>query len=221
MPTHGVATSDNSHGGLLPAHWHELRALVDDVLDAPLPQRAALIVQLCHGDVSWIASLAQMVEDCERELPLLDRPAPEQFAQLLDDEPQLTLPELLGDRYRIEREIGRGGMARVFLADDTKHHRKVAVKVIRPDLAASLGRERFLREIDIAARLQHPNIVPLYDSGDAEGVLYFVMPYEDGPSLRQRLETGAPGNSMDAHSPLGCFENWRLNSAVEGTTNGH
>ena len=192
MAKNGIVTSDNSHDGLLPAHWDELSALVDDVLDAPAPQRAALIAQLCHGDVARIALLAQMVEECERELPLLDRPAPEQFAQLLDDEPQLTLPELLGDRYRIEREIGRGGMARVFLADDTKHHRKVAVKVIRPDLAASLGRERFLREIGIAARLRHPNIVPLYDSGDADGVLYFVMPYEDGPSLRQRLATGAP-----------------------------
>ena len=96
------------------------------------------------------------------------------------------MPDVLGGRYRIEREIGRGGMARVYLAHDIKHARNVAVKVIRPDLAASLGRERFLREIGIAARLRHPNIVPLYDSGDADGVLFFVMPYEEGLSLRSR-----------------------------------
>jgi TolB-like protein/tRNA A-37 threonylcarbamoyl transferase component Bud32/Tfp pilus assembly protein PilF len=96
---------------------------------------------------------------------------------------------VLGGRYGIEREIGRGGMARVYLAHDIKHARDVAVKVIRPDLAASLGRERFLREIAIAARLRHPNIVPLYDSGDADGLLYFVMPFEEGPSLRARLDT--------------------------------
>ena len=97
------------------------------------------------------------------------------------------LPELLGGRYRTGRELGHGGMASVYLARDIKHGRDVAVKVIRADLAASLGRERFLREIAIAARLRHPNIVPLFDSGDADGVLYFVMPYEDGPSLRSKI----------------------------------
>jgi len=100
------------------------------------------------------------------------------------------IPDVLGGRYRIERELGFGGMARVYLARDVKHGRDVAVKVIRPELAASLGRARFLREIEIAARLRHPNIVPLYDSGDADGVLYFVMPYEEGPSLRSRLDDG-------------------------------
>jgi serine/threonine-protein kinase len=78
----------------------------------------------------------------------------------------------------------------VYLARDAKHARNVAVKVIRPDVAASLGRDRFLREIGIAARLRHPNIVPLYDSGDADGLLYFVMPYEEGPSLGARLRDG-------------------------------
>jgi serine/threonine-protein kinase len=108
-----------------------------------------------------------------------------------DDRSQ-ELPPVIGDRYRIGRELGHGGMARVYLAQDLKHGRDVAVKVIRAELAASLGRERFLREIDIAARLRHPNIVPLYDSGDVQGTLYFVMPYEDGPSLRTRLAaTGA------------------------------
>ena len=90
-------------------------------------------------------------------------------------------------RYLVEKEIGQGGMATVYLAEDVKHHRKVAIKVLREDLAASMGSARFLREIEIAARLQHPNILPLLDSGDADGFLYYVMPYVTGQSLRERL----------------------------------
>jgi serine/threonine protein kinase/tetratricopeptide (TPR) repeat protein len=93
----------------------------------------------------------------------------------------------LSDRYEIDSEIGRGGMAVVFLALDRKLDRKVALKVLRPELASSLGPERFLREIEIAAGLTHPNILTLYDCGDAEGLLYYVMPYVDGESLRDRL----------------------------------
>ena len=97
------------------------------------------------------------------------------------------LQQALGTAYRIERELGQGGMATVFLADDLKHDRKVAIKVLRPELAAALGAERFTREIRIAARLQHPHILPLLDSGQAEGFLYYVMPYVEGQSLRDRL----------------------------------
>ena len=93
----------------------------------------------------------------------------------------------LADRYRIERELGAGGMATVYLAHDLKHDRKVAIKVLRPDLAATLGAERFLREIRIAAALQHPHIVPLHDSGEVEGHLFYVMPHVEGQSLRQKL----------------------------------
>jgi Tol biopolymer transport system component len=97
------------------------------------------------------------------------------------------LTEALQDRYTLERELGAGGMATVYLADDPKHHRKVALKVLRPDLAATLGPERFLREVTIAANLQHPHILPVYDSGEADGFLYYVMPYVEGESLRDRL----------------------------------
>ena len=93
----------------------------------------------------------------------------------------------LAGRYEVEREIGRGGMAAVYLARDVKHDRRVAVKVLHPELAAELGAERFLREIQIAARLLHPHIVPLLDSGSAGGTLYYIMPYVEGESLRQRL----------------------------------
>ena len=98
-----------------------------------------------------------------------------------------SLREALADRYAVERELGRGGMATVFLAEDLKHHRPVAIKVLHAELTAALGAERFLREIEIAARLQHPHILPLYDSGAAAGFLYYVMPYVEGESLRDRL----------------------------------
>ena len=93
----------------------------------------------------------------------------------------------LADRYAVEREIGSGGMATVYLAEDLKLHRKVALKVLRPELAAALGPDRFLQEIDIAARLNHPHILGLHDCGEAEGFLYYVMPYIEGESLREKL----------------------------------
>ena len=94
----------------------------------------------------------------------------------------------LSGRYRIERELGHGGMATVYLGHDLKHHRPVAIKVLDPRLAAGIGAERFLREIEVAARLSHPHIVPLFDSGTADGQLYFVMPYIEGETLRARLD---------------------------------
>src|SRR6266511_975518 len=93
----------------------------------------------------------------------------------------------LAEHYAIKRELGRGGMATVYLAEDLKHRRPVALKVLSPDLAAALGTERFLREIEIAARLTHPHILPLHDSGEADGLLYYVMPFVEGESLRGRL----------------------------------
>ncbi len=97
------------------------------------------------------------------------------------------LPTVLADRYRLERELGTGGMATVYLAEDVKHRRKVAVKVLKPELAAIIGGERFLQEIEVTANLQHPNILPLYDSGAADRFLYYVMPYIEGESLREKL----------------------------------
>jgi len=98
------------------------------------------------------------------------------------------LTAALGDRYAIEREVGRGGMAVVFLAEDLKHKRRVAIKVLHPELAASVGGKRFLREIETVARLNHPHILPVHDSGDVDGLLYFVMPFVEGESLRHRLD---------------------------------
>src|SRR5438105_3590476 len=103
-------------------------------------------------------------------------------------DPLARVQAALAGRYTIERELGRGGMATVYLAQDLKHHRKVAIKVLKPELAAALGPERFLQEIEIAAGLTHPHILPLYDSGVATGLLYYVMPYVEGETLRNRLD---------------------------------
>src|SRR5688500_97129 len=94
----------------------------------------------------------------------------------------------LAGRYRIERELGAGGMATVYLAHDLRHEREVAIKVLHPDLGAALGGDRFLSEIKTTARLQHPHILPLLDSGEADGLLFYVMPYVRGETLRTRLE---------------------------------
>src|SRR3954471_18108949 len=115
-----------------------------------------------------------------------------------DDAGKPEAPDLLAaalaDRYRVERELGRGGMATVYLAHDLRHDRPIALKVLRPELAASLGPERFLQEIRIAARLRHPHILPVHDSGETTGTrevgggrLWYTMPYVEGESLRQRL----------------------------------
>ena len=98
------------------------------------------------------------------------------------------LTAALVGRYRVERELGAGGMATVYLAHDLRHERVVAIKVLHPDLGAALGGERFLAEIKTTARLQHPHILPLLDSGEADGLLFYVMPFVDGETLRARLE---------------------------------
>ena len=97
------------------------------------------------------------------------------------------LSAALDDRYRIERELGQGGMATVYLAEDVRHRRKVALKVLKPELAAVLGADRFVQEITTTASLQHPHILPLFDSGTADGFLFYVMPFIEGETLRDKL----------------------------------
>ena len=94
----------------------------------------------------------------------------------------------LSGRYTIERKLGEGGMATVYLADDIKHERKVALKVLKPELAAVVGADRFLAEIKTTANLQHPHILPLFDSGEADSFVFYVMPYVEGETLRERLQ---------------------------------
>ena len=181
-------SSDSAARGPRPQDdWPRLEPLIDAVLDVAPDHRAARLAELCRGDAALHARLARLVDECERPYAILDQSAAECFAGLFDDGVP-SFPQSLATRYRDARELGRGGMAVVFLAHDVKHGRDVAVKVVRPELAAALGRERFLREIEIVAGLRHPHIMPLYDSGESDGSLYYVMPYEEGHSLRQRLD---------------------------------
>src|SRR5512141_772801 len=115
------------------------------------------------------------------------------------------LSAALSDRYTIERELGAGGMATVYLAHDIKHDRKVALKVLKPELAAVLGSDRFVVEIKTTAALQHPHILPLFDSGTADGFLYYVMPFIDGETLRSKL---------DRETQLGIEEAIRITTQV-------
>src|SRR5690349_20620306 len=136
-------------------------------------------------------------ERAAAEHTLFDVP-PTRPAPPTDHDTLATARAVLGDRYTIEREIGRGGMATVYLAEEAKHGRPVAIKVLRPELAATLGAERFLREIGIAARLSHPHLVPLIDSGDAGGLLYYVSAYLSGGSLLDRIDSAGKLGVRDA-----------------------
>jgi len=128
----------------------------------------------------------------------------------------LRLSEALADRYRIEREPGRGGLATVYLANDLKHDRDVAIKLLHPDLGAALGGERFLTEIRTTARVQHPHILPLLDSGEADGLLYYVMPLVTGETLRARLEREKQLPLEDASRVAGFNQNAWPDSARTG-----
>jgi len=176
--------------------WGRLEPLIDTVLDAPPDRRDAVARELSGGDDAVYARLQDLAADCAKNHRLLDRPAAERFALLFGPGPIVT-PEMhltdrlsaaVADRYRIERELGSGGMATVYLAQDIKHDRKVALKVLKPELAAVLGAERFVVEIKTTAALQHPQILPLFDSGTADGFLYYVMPFIDGETLRTKLD---------------------------------
>ncbi len=147
-------------------------------MDAAGRDRATLAVSGSASALRGLRFLARDFTIRRASLPILTR--------MLEVSSLLT--SALADRYLVQGELGQGGMATVYLAEERKHARKVAIKVLRPEFSASLGAERFLREIGIAARLAHPHIVPLIDSGESEGLLYYVSPYVPGGSLRERLK---------------------------------
>ena len=172
---------------LTPELWRLIEPIIDAALDLPASQRSAYVRATCSGDPSLLALVERLLATHDEPSATLDLPAAQRFSSLLEDRP-LSLPEILGGQYRIGRALGRGGMATVFLADDLRHERQVAVKVLHAELAAALGSALFLAEIKTTARLQHSHILPLHDSGDDEGVLYYVMPYVAGGTLRQLLQ---------------------------------
>jgi len=181
-----TSSGSSTRTPLTAERWARLAPLVDAALDLAPAQRADYVATACIGDPGLKADLERLLSESERGDSLIDRAATDRFALLLDG-PAADLPDVLADRYVMEREIGQGGMATVYLAHDRKHDRPVAIKVLRREIAASVGPDRFLREIRTAANLQHPHIVPLHDSGEAAGFLFFVMPYARGETLRERL----------------------------------
>jgi tRNA A-37 threonylcarbamoyl transferase component Bud32/tetratricopeptide (TPR) repeat protein len=167
--------------------WKRLEPLVDAVADLPRNRQPAFLDQACGSDADLRAELEQLLRHFERADTLLDRPAAQRFGSLLGLMP-VAPPEILNDNYRIERRLGQGGMATVYLAHDLRHDRKVAIKVLHPELSAAFRPEQFLAEIRTMARLQHPHILQVHDSGEVDGLLFYVMPYVEGETLRQRIE---------------------------------
>src|SRR4051812_16418894 len=184
---------------LSPERWRTLEPLVDAAIELRGSRRSRFMDEACGEDIQLRAELEWMVAECLRSDPLLDRPATDRFAFLLEAQrPAVLPPAILAERFRLDRELGRGGMATVYLAYDLKHGREVALKTMRPEIAAFLGGERFLSEIEVTAALRHPHILPLFDSGEVDGCIYFVTPYVEGGSLRDWLVREGPLKTGDA-----------------------
>ncbi|MDQ6635746.1 MAG: serine/threonine protein kinase, partial [Gemmatimonadota bacterium] len=174
---------------MTPDRWRAVDAILQAALACAPDRRDAVVAAACGGD--WVlrrevASLLAANVDAADDF--LERPAAEGIGAS-DVTPPLAgrLANALVGRYTIEREIARGGMATVYLARDPRHGRHVAIKVLREELAAAVGPERFLAEIRVTASLQHPHILPLFDSGSVDGLLWYVMPFVEGETLRSRL----------------------------------
>ncbi len=203
------------HAAETPAQWARVRLLVDEALAVPHESRSAFLDASCGGDRALRERVGRLADACDLangSWGFLAQPAGELAGSLLTSSVtrldaayavDATLPlrpssvtsgemlarlnGALGDRYGAEREIASGGMATVYLAHDLRHGRRVAIKVLHPELSAMLGAERFLSEIRMTAALQHPHILPLFDSGSADGLLFYVMPLIEGETLRARL----------------------------------
>lgn len=157
-----------------------------EAMDQPECARAQWILEAADGDVALADEVRALLAANQRSSGLLDRPT------AIGSGPDLraVVAAALAPMYELGREIGRGGMATVFLARERKHNRDVVIKVLDPVMSHVCGAERFLREVRIAATLAHPHIVPLIDSGDADGLLYYVMPWMEGETLRERMRRG-------------------------------
>lgn len=186
------------------SRWRVLEPLLDHALELPVEERPAFIRAATNGDDALRADLELMLSECAAPVASLDGELQSCFASLLDEEaPSLTaVPAVLAERFRIEREVRRGQAATVYLARDLRHDRDVAVKVLHPALAAVIGGERFLSEIRVTANLRHPHIVPLFESGEVDGRVYYVMPFVEGDTLCDRLEREGALAVADAVSLL-------------------
>lgn len=173
---------------MTPERWRVVDAILRASLSCEPAPRDAFVAEACGDDEDLRREVASLLAVHDRVGDFLSRPAAEILAHGIAP-PSLAarLATALAGRYQIEREIGRGGMATVHLARDLRHGRWVAIKVLREELAAAVGAERFLEEIRVTASLQHPHILPLFDSGSAEGLVWYVMPFVEGETLRSRL----------------------------------
>jgi len=186
------------HAPISRQRWERIVPLLDAALELEVPRRPAFLADVCGEDDALRAELEQMIAECSpkersdvsRGDLLLGGSAQDRFAALLDDDVE-SLPPMFASRFRVTRVLGRGGMATVYLARDAKHGRDVALKVLRQDVGAFLGTARFISEIRVTANLQHPNILALFDSGEEAGRLYYVMPYAEGGSLRDWMNSKA------------------------------
>jgi eukaryotic-like serine/threonine-protein kinase len=173
------------------ARWEEVSRLVDLALDLETADRPELLDRTCSADPALRGEVERLLAATERAADFLGQPVVADAAPLVSwverQESQALATGTRFGAYELKGLLGRGGMAAVYLAEDHKHHRTVAVKVFDSEVGAAIGREWFLREIDIAAGLHHPHILPLHDSGELAGRLYYVMPHVRGESLRQRL----------------------------------
>jgi serine/threonine-protein kinase len=178
-----------------------VKAVVQAALELPRDARAAFVAEACEGNAALQAEVASLLDAPDTGAGtggFLAAPPAAALAGAAGltvaggdpDGDVAALAAALADRYAVERRLGRGGMATVYLARDLRHGRPVALKVLHQQLSTALGPERFLREIALTASLQHPHVLPLFDSGSAAGRLYYVMPYVQGETLRTRLARG-------------------------------
>jgi len=178
------------------ARWEDVIRVVDQALDLEAADRPEFLERTCSGDIALRGEVERLLAATECAADFLDQPVAADVAPLVSwvarRESQALATGTRFGAYEVKGLLGRGGMATVYLAQDHKHHRTVAVKVFDSGIAAAMGREWFLREIDVAAGLHHPHILPLHDSGDVDGRLYYVMPHVEGESLRQRLSREGP-----------------------------
>jgi len=180
--------ADRQSSPMTPERWRVVDAILTAALSCEPAQRDAFVVRACRGDEELRREVASLLAAHDRAGDFLERPASEALASgIAPTSLSKRLATALAGRYQIEREIGRGGMATVHLARDLRHGRWVAIKVLRDELGAAVGAERFLEEIRVTASLQHPHILPLFDSGSAEGLVWYVMPFVEGETLRSRL----------------------------------
>jgi tRNA A-37 threonylcarbamoyl transferase component Bud32 len=180
-----------------PQRWEEVQAAFEELAGLSEAERRSRLAAIGTKDPALRAAIESLLvadADADERLAPIDAALPSRGGA----KPVQSLKDALAHRYTIERELGRGGTALVYLARDRKLDRQVAIKVLKPELAAAIGRERFLREIKLTARLEHPNILTLYDAAEVDGFVYYAMPYVDGESLRDRLKRGGQLGLEDA-----------------------